>query len=337
MLSQTPMRKLILLLLIFSFGAVHASNHANNGVKILAASDVPQSAIQITQRYLDVAEQAWFKEDSIARDYFHPVLLVLVGSDMDAAIELENRLCAEIKQNFKNAYRHSRCNPRHKDPGCQNGVCYITEYATQGGAGIASSRMNEGFHLMIMSSKRPGPNEEDYKPVTLHEAFHIYQLSHVTTKNRELFEKKTGRRTGDHNRDVPWWSEGMAEFMAQLLYSKQLGVRPDYLKEVMGWKLNYHGEGSAPRIDRYFSLGTKLYNIDYEMNRSIGYDIGAWFAAYLINDVGQEKIFQFYENLDELGFENSFINSFGRPYRDYVDDFERFLKMPIDDIFKILP
>jgi len=73
------------------------------------------------------------------------------------------------------------------------------------------------------------------------------------------------------------------------------------------------------------------------MNRSIGYDIGSWFAAYLINDVGQEKIFEFYESLDKLGFENSFIKSFGKSYRDYVDDFERFLKMPIDDIFKIFP
>ena len=168
MLSQTPMRKLILLLLIFSFGAVHASNHANNGVKILAASDVSQSAIQTTQQYFDVAEDAWFKQDSVAWKYFHPILLVIVGSDMGAAIELEDRLCAEIRNNFPEGYRHSRCNPRHKDSNCQHGVCYITEYATQGGAGIASSRMNEGFHLMIMSSKRPGPNEEDYKPVTLH-------------------------------------------------------------------------------------------------------------------------------------------------------------------------
>jgi hypothetical protein len=331
------MRKLILLLLIFSISAVGASKHSNNDINILAASDVPQSAIQITQQYLDLAESAWFKTDSATSQYFHPILLVIVGSDTNAAIELEDRLCAEIRSNFPEGYRHSRCNPRHKDSNCQHGVCYITEYATQGGAGIASSRMNEGFHLMIMSSKRPGPNEEDYKAVTLHEAFHIYQLSHVTTKNRDLFEKKIGRRSGDHNRDVPWWSEGMAEYMAQLLYSKQPGVRSNYLKEVMGRKINFHGEGSAPRIDRYFSLGIKLYNIDYEMNRSIGYDIGSWFAAYLINDVGQEKIFEFYESLDKLGFENSFIKSFGKSYRDYVDDFERFLKMPIDDIFKILP
>ena len=331
------MRKLISLLLLFSIGAVYASDRVNNGVKIMAASDVSQSAIQTTQQYLDLAERTWFKKGGVAKDYFHPILLVIVGSDMGAAIELEDRLCVEIKQNFKNAYRHSRCNPRHKDPGCQHGVCYITEYATHGGAGIGSSRMNEGFHLMIMSSKRPGPNEEDYKSVTLHEAFHIYQLSHVKTKNRDLFEKKIGRRSGDHNRDVPWWSEGMAEYMAQLLYSKQTNVRPNYLKEAMGRKLNYHGGDSAPRIDKYFSLETKLYNIDYGMNRSIGYDIGSWFAAYLINDVGEEAVFKFYESLDKFGFENSFIKSFGRPYRDYVDDFEKFIKKPVSEIYKILP
>ncbi len=309
----------------------------SNKVTILVASDVSQASINITKKGLDLAESTWFNKGSNAWNYFHPILLIIVGNDMDAAIELENRLCLEIKENFPDSYQHSRCNPRNKDSNCKYGVCYITEYASNGGAGIASSRMNEGFHLMIMSAKRPSPDEEDYKPVTLHESFHIYQLSHVTTKDRDLFEQKTGRRSGDHNRDVPWWSEGTAEYMAQLLYSKQPGVRSNYLRDKMGWKLEYSGSGVAPRIDEYFNSGIKLYNFDYGKNRMMAYDIGAWFAAYLINDVGEERVYEFYENLNELGFENSFLRYFGRPYREYIDNFDVFFKQPINEILKILP
>ncbi len=105
----------------------------------------------------------------------------------------------------------------------------------------------------------------------------------------------------------------------------------------MGWKLEYSGSGVAPRIDEYFNSGIKLYNFDYGKNRMMAYDIGAWFAAYLINDVGEERVYEFYENLNELGFENSFLRYFGRPYREYIDNFDVFFKQPINEILKILP
>jgi len=306
-------------------------------VTILAASDVSQTSINTTKKWLDLAGSAWFNEDAPASNYYYPILLTIVGGSMDPAIELEDRLCLEIKENFSNAYRHSRCNTNNRDPNCEFGVCYITEYVTDGGASISSSRVNDGFHLMIMSAKWPGPDEEDYKSITLHESFHIYQLSHITTKDRDLFEEKSGRRSGDHNRDVPWWSEGAAEYMAQLLYSKQPGVRPNYLKQIMGDKLGYFGSGQAPLIEEYFKSGERLYNFDYGENGHLAYSIGPWFVAYLINDHGEERIFDFYENLDELGFAGSFLKNFGKPYRDYVDDFDVFFKQPISKILTIIP
>jgi hypothetical protein len=58
-----------------------------------------------------------------------------------------------------------------------------------------------------MSAKYPGPEDDDYDIITLHEAFHIYQLSHITSRDLNLFEEKNGRRSGDHNPNVPWWSK----------------------------------------------------------------------------------------------------------------------------------
>ena len=47
--------------------------------------------------------------------------------------------------------------------------------------------------------------------------------------------------------------------------------------------------------------------------------------------------YKFYENLDDLGFEKSFIKHFGKPYRDYVNEFEVFLKKHIRELLKIIP
>ena len=69
----------------------------------------------------------------------------------------------------------------------------------------------------------------------------------------------------------------------------------------------------------------------------IAYRVGALFAAYLINDVGEDKLFEYYEAVDELGFETSFATHFGQPYRDYINQFEVFLKQPLSKVLKIIP
>ena len=36
------------------------------------------------------------------------------------------------------------------------------------------------FNALTMSSKYPGPEEEDYKKVVLHEYFHVYQATQIS-------------------------------------------------------------------------------------------------------------------------------------------------------------
>ena len=81
-----------------------------------------------------------------------------------------------------------------------------------------------------MASKNPNPRENDYKVVVLHEYFHVYQHAHIFSKDD--FERDS------RNKKNPWWAEGGAEYMAQLLYSKQNGVNSSYLKSAMKSKLN---------------------------------------------------------------------------------------------------
>ena len=68
----------------------------------------------------------------------------------------------------------------------------------------------------------------------------------------------------------PWWAEGGAEYMAQLLYARQDGVPASYLRERMAWKM-------ASRSD--LQAGESITDIGYGERGHIAYDLGAWFCA----------------------------------------------------------
>jgi hypothetical protein len=294
---------------------------ATGKVTIMAATDVPQKTIDNTKKWMNVAAKTWFTKQTPASEYYYPIVITIVGKSTSAANILDEQLCEELS---KKSYSTRLCGR------------YLAGYASNGGAGINSSRMNDKFHFMVIGTTRRTPSD-DLGDTILHEAFHIYQLSQITTKRRDLFEIKYGRKSGDHGRDVPWWTEGTATYLSYLTYSRQPRVRQGYLKNMIRCELGDCEGRRAPRIDEYFALGSKLYNIDYGNNRMIAYQVGALFAAYLINGVGEDKLFEYYEDVDELGFETSFETHFGQPYRDYINQFEVFLKQPLWKILKIIP
>ena len=91
----------------------------------------------------------------------------------------------------------------------------------------------------------------------------------------------------------------------------------------------------------FFSLGKRLEDIEYgEANDAtrFAYDLGAWFIAYLIHNVGIETYrVNFYDDLNELGFEGSFIENFGRSSAEFLDDFHAFLNLSIEAQLEIIP
>tara|TARA_B110000444_G_C18575356_1_gene471405 strand:- start:119 stop:667 length:549 start_codon:yes stop_codon:yes gene_type:complete len=180
---------------------------------------------------------------------------------------------------------------------------------------------------ITMSSKYPSPDEDDYKPATLHEYFHVYQHSHIS--DIETNGNKEPRRSKMGGNGKPWFSEGSAEYMAQLLYSKQTGIKSGYLKEKMGWKFS--------TVSDYKSFGKRLENITYS-DPVNAYDVGAWFIAYLVHKKGEDVLVKdFYGDLDKLGFEGSFLKHYGKSSKEYVDDFNLFLDQGITEALKIIP
>jgi hypothetical protein len=128
----------------------------------------------------------------------------------------------------------------------------------------------------------------------------------------------------------PWWQEGGAEYMAQLLYSKQEGVREGYFKEVMSRKLqSIQDLKEDQRIDQ----------IPYGPNARVAYDLGSWFIAFLIHKTSEEAYrVGFFKALNDEGFEGSFVKNFGTSSDQMLDAFHNdFLKLSTEEKLAILP
>jgi hypothetical protein len=272
-----------------------------------AASDVPSSQIELTRQWYEIASKAWGN--------YGPLEFWIVGTNEAAATALDKRYC-ELRKQKDLTVSLERCLNRDHN---------FVSYAKGGNAGL-NTRRNEnekwsGF-IITMSAKFPGPQEEDYKPVVLHEYFHVYQHAHIHSK------KDSERKS--RNRENPWWAEGGAEYLAQLLYSNQEGVRSSYLKETMKFKL---------KSLKDLLEGESIKDIPYGKRGGIAYDLGAWFIAFIINKTSEEAYrVKFFRDLNTKGFEGSFVKNFGASSKDLLDEFHNtFLKLSLEDKMKIIP
>ncbi len=275
--------------------------------EFFAASDVADSQIELTKKWYEIAAKNWGN--------YGPLEFWIVGNNEAAARTLDRKYCDIRKQ---------------KDPSipirhCLNRGHNFVSYAIRGNAGL-NTRRNEnekwsGF-IITMSAKFPGPKEEDYKSVVLHEYFHVYQHAHIHSRKRSVRESL--------HQQNPWWGEGGAEYMAQLLYSRQKGVRAGYLKERMERKL---------RSIKDLREGESIKDIPYGERARIAYDLGAWFIAFIISKSSEEAYrVKFYKDLNSKGFEGSFVKHFGSSSKDLLDEFHNsFLKLSLEDKLKIIP
>ncbi len=271
------------------------------------AEDVSGSTVVLTRKWYDVAAKAWGN--------YGPTEFWLVGKSAAAAEELNRKYC-EIRKEKDPQLRLKDCLRRGHS---------FADYVRDGGAGLNTRRDEHsdwsGF-IITMSAKYPGPEEEDYKAVVLHEYFHIYQHAHI-------FSRKESERNS-RNQVNPWWAEGGAEYMAQLLYSRQEGVRPGYLKEKMRRKL---------RSLKDLKKGESITEIPYGKRAMIAYDLGTWFIAYLIDRTSEEAYLKgFYRDLNKEGFEGSFQKNFGLSSKAMLEAFHQsFLPLSEEEKMKILP
>jgi len=269
-------------------------------------SDVSTAHLDLVKEYYSLGATNWGN--------YGPLEWWVIGTSESAAAELDITYC-----NRRNKLGGDDVN------NCLNRDHGFKDYAKNGQAGLNTRRNTgdkwSGF-IITMASKHPSPSEEDYKQILLHEYFHVYKDSHVFSKIRSERDSR--------NQINPWWMEGGAEYMSQLLYSQQPGVGSERLKERMTWKMD-----SKSRLNS----GEKINTIPHGERSSIAYDLGSWFIAYLINRTTLETYKTgFFKDLNDLGFEGSFTKHFGNPSTVLLADFhDNFLNQPLSDQLKIIP
>jgi hypothetical protein len=87
-----------------------------------------------------------------------------------------------------------------------------------------------------------------------------------------------------------------------------------------------YGPSSENVIDRYLN-GPELYNVTWESDWAVGYQVGAWFVAYITHHEGEQAVIDFWINTQNgIGFPENFERTFGEDYRTYVAEFEDFIR-----------
>ena len=159
-------------------------------------------------------------------------------------------------------------------------------------------------------------------------------MSNVFSDSYDEVDSKMGRMSGDNPSElVAWWMEGNADFFSTL-YTKDL----EGFKSEMVWALEGTGPFDIPRKQKFFETGIKLYNLSWDQGDTVdlGYRLGSWFVAYLVNSHGEDKVYKFWETVDKASFEDTFLQQFGKDYRAYIDEFEVWLSQPNEALYLIL-
>ena len=303
------------------------------------ASDLSQKVIDGVNLALKTGADEWGK--------YGPVEYWVFGTDKNAALELIDQFCS--RRSTLGQWDFNECIARETDETLDHsmiayqkiGAEVVATNQPRGGAGH-----NGGFDWGIhkLSSSYPFsfdnlfsdiPPQDDFKTV-LHEYFHVVQLAHVYNLSRNERDSRV----------VPngaiWMQEGGAEYMAnftlfKLINNGTLNFEQSYgtLSEKMQNKM-YNAKRS---LDNDCS-GKKLQDFKYGDDCSnVGYDLGSWAVAYLINKINNPNILieTFYPSLTEMDFESAFNLSFGYSTADFYSEFEIFLELSIEDQLKIIP
>ena len=105
-------------------------------------------------------------------------------------------------------------------------------------------------------------------------------------------------------------SGGNAVFFGYYKYAQLVDDREWFIN-----KMRYSIDGSRDSLkSKYLSSGKKINDFTWNVEeKEIGYELGAWFIAYMIDIFGEESIYNFWENLEEEGsFDKAFTKYFSK-------------------------
>ena len=326
-------------------------NNIDRDIKYFIASTVSNEHEEMLKEWVLRAERLYFSRSTAIVDNLYPIYIVQLDRDnAQSAFELEKIFCQFLEDEHKKPFRWdgydaSRCadNEWSQEEYERDGF-FVQPNGDVAGSAIMSIRQRDGYSLFLSRTHDLPEHASSMGFVTLHEMFHIFQNSHITSTD-DYDEQRiiNGRKSGDNpDHDVPWWHEGVTVYFSYIDYARETND-PSWFKDEMECTLFCDKDryGNKSRLQVYRESGIKLNNIRYDENpepidSQIGYEVGAWFVAYLVEEHGEEKVINIYSLLDEYGFEEAFIMQFGKDYRSYLDEFDKFLDLPKENILNIL-
>ena len=310
-------------------------------VKIFRASTISDQHVDILTKYIQYTEQLLFVDERIKRENLYPILVVQLDSEnYESAIALEEEYCQYLDEVYPKTFRNSRCNPKNHDKKADGSIGLFTDGGRVTGSsisGIPSDR--ECCYLFISGSFDLSWDSRSQAYVTIHEMYHIFQLSNIVGFDYDLEQKITGKRIEKDERDKPFWMEGYATYFSHLYYSRDVNDFSHLQNEMNRGLLSCYCGDNQPTIKERYLNGPELYNVTWESDWAVGYQVGAWFIAYLTNIHGEQTMYDFWINAQTgILFPENFQNTFGKNYITYEEEFRNFItKSSEDELMSILP
>ena len=310
-------------------------------VKIFRASTISDQHVDILTKYIQYTEQLLFVDERIKRENLYPILVVQLDSEnYESAIALEEEYCQYLNEVYPKTFRNSRCNPKNHDKKADGSIGLFTDGGRVTGSsisGIPSDR--ECCYLFISGSFDLSWDSRSQAYVTIHEMYHIFQISNIVGFDYDLEQKISGKRIGNDDRDKPFWMEGYATYFSHLYYSRAVNDFSHLQNEMnIGLFSCYCGDNQPTIKERYLN-GPELYNVTWESDWAVGYQVGAWFIAYLSNIHGEQTMYDFWINAQTgILFPENFQNTFGKDYITYEEEFRNFItNSSEEELMSILP
>ena len=277
---------------------------------------------------------------------YGPVEYWVFGPDKQAGLDLINEFCE--RREALNQWSKSDCLRVETDETSEYSMIQYQKVGENvilnnkpSGSAAHNGGSEWGIHNMAHSYPfgfdnifEVDPPQNDFKTV-LHEYFHVVQKASVYSLDRDI--------TDDYlkpNKTI-WMMEGAAEYMANytlfklsnngtLSFEKPWGS----LKQKMTRKME-----DGKRILQQECPNSLLSEFNHQFCSGPGYDLGSWGVAYLLNKVNNQKVLleTFYPNLKNLGFEGAFKLSFGYSTSEFYNEFNEFLKLPLEEQLEIIP
>ena len=310
-------------------------------VKIFRASTISDQHVDILTKYIQYTEQLLFVGERIKRENLYPILVVQLDSEnYESAIALEEEYCQYLNEVYPKTFRNSRCNPKNHDKKADGSIGLFTDGGRVTGSsisGIPSDR--ECCYLFISGSFDLSWDSRSQAYVTIHEMYHIFQISNIVGFDYDLEQKISGKRIGNDDRDKPFWMEGYATYFSHLYYSRDVNDFSHLQNEMNRGLFSCYCGDNQPTIKERYLNGPELYNVTWESDWAVGYQVGAWFIAYLSNIHGEQTMYDFWINAQTgILFPENFQNTFGKDYITYEEEFRNFItNSSEEELMSILP